>query len=131
MPSEQILYLYCMISVIFILLIVFYVFVGPPMCTFTPMVSDLSTNTTCGFSVSWTTPSCSSGWLTTDVQMAYNVFVRPVGGSSGSSEGTVNRMSTSQFEVTDLFPNTSYNIMMILKNRCGEGSSVTVSGTTS
>ena len=125
------LYLYCMISVIFILLIVFYVFVGPPICTFNPMVSDLSTDTTCGFSVSWTTPSCSSGWLTSDIQMAYNVVVRPVGRSSGSSEGTVNRMSTSQFEVTGLSPDTSYNIMVTLKNRCGEGSSMTVSRTTS
>ena len=83
------------------------------MCTFTPMVSDLSTDTTCGFSVSWTTPSCSSGWLTSDVQIAYNVVVRPVGGSSGSSEGTVNRMSTSLFEVTGLSPIACYNIIVI------------------
>ena len=56
------------------------------------------------------------GWLTADVQMAYNVVVEPVGEPSGSSVGKVIRMSTSQFEVTGLSPDTSFNIMVTLKD---------------
>ena len=86
------------------------------------MATPLELNTTCGFNVFWTAPSCSSGLIS---EVEYDATDTDNSDGSGDSSGSLDYTMNS-FEVTDLSPDTSYNIMVTLKNDCGKGSSMTV-----
>ena len=77
--------------------------------------------------MTWTAPTCVSGWLSSNTAMAYSVTVDPL---QGGNVGAVLKITTTSFLIVGLSPNTNYSIHTALTNGCGIGTNRTVTGIT-